>query len=293
MTARVRTPTAGALILLLALVLGTAAPTLADATPEPATAAPAAGTTQVSIYFLREGKIGAAHRKGEGSTGEDAAADAVRALLKGPAKSERKAGLTTAIPRGTELREVAIDAAAKTATVDLSASFDEGDDPGAKAARQAEVVFTLTQFPDVERVAIAVEGTAIDLLGGDGTPLPGPAARTDYERLTPLIFLESPAPGDTIASPVRLWGTANTFEATFMATVLDADGTVLVSQVVTATSGNGVRGTFDLELPFEVAKAGRGTVVVYETSPKDGKRENEVSVPVKLRVEPVSSASTS
>jgi Immunoglobulin-like domain of bacterial spore germination len=76
-----------------------------------------------------------------------------------------------------------------------------------------------------------------------------------------------------------------------MATVLDAGGTVLVSQVVTATSGNGVRGTFDVELPFEVAKTGRGKVVVYETSPKDGKRENEVSVPVKLAVEPVPDAS--
>jgi hypothetical protein len=138
----------------------------------------------------------------------------------------------------------------------------------------------LTQFPTIERVAIAIEGKPLVLLDGDGRPLAGPAARTDYERLIPLIFLEAPAPGDTIASPARLWGTANTFEATFVAEIRDAAGKRLVRQVVTATSGNGFRGTFDVSLAFDPKQATSGEVVVYELSARDGARDNEVVVPV-------------
>jgi hypothetical protein len=144
----------------------------------------------------------------------------------------------------------------------------------------------LTQFPNIERVTIAVAGEPLTLFDGEGRPIDGPASRADYDRnVTPLIFLESPAPGDEIASPVRLWGTANTFEATFFAEVHAADGNVLVSQVVTATSGSGFRGTFDVTLTFEIEEAGPGEVVVYELSARDGSRENEVRVPVELTSE--------
>jgi germination protein M len=272
------------LMLLLVTILagtGTAWADAADATPTAAT--PTAQPATVSVYFFRAArrgdKLGAAHRAVDAPTVAHAARAAMRELFQGPTKTERAAGLTSDLPKATHVLDLALDESAKLATVNLSAVFAP-DDTNPVAAHQAQVVFTLTQFPNVERVAIEVEGKPIAMLDGDGKPLAGPAARADYERLTPLIFLESPAPGDTIASPVRLWGTANTFEATFIAEVHDAAGETLVHQIVIATSGNGFRGTFDVSLAFDPKQATAGEIDVYEISARDGSRDNEVVVPV-------------
>ena len=46
-------------------------------------------------------------------------------------------------------------------------------------------------------------------------------------------------------TPLRVTGTANTFEATFEYELRDSAGKVVDSNFVTATSGTGTRGTFD------------------------------------------------
>lgn len=130
----------------------------------------------------------------------------------------------------------------------------------------AEIVATLTQFPTVQSVEI------------DGKRL----TRLDIEELTPSILLESPLPGAHVASPVRLSGTANTFEATFLVEVLDRDGKSLSRRVVTATSGSGTRGTFDTDIGFDIIDAQPGTIYAYEASARDGRPIHQVRVPVTL-----------
>jgi hypothetical protein len=255
------------------------------ATADSTAATPAAREATYSVYFLREERrgprVGAAHREIAAPSGDHPAEETMRRLIEGPTTIESDAGLVTDIPDETEVLGVEFDETANLATVDLSAAFAPTGEVVA-VTRLAQVVYTLTQFPDVERVAITIEGTPLALRDADGNPLVGPATRADYDHLTPLIFLESPAPGDTIVSPVRLWGTANTFEATFIAEIHDAGGKLLVSQFVTATSGNGVRGTFDVSLVFDPADAASGQVVVYEISARDGARVNEVVIPVQF-----------
>jgi sporulation and spore germination protein/immunoglobulin-like protein involved in spore germination len=272
-------------LLLSALLVGTSTANADSTAATPTEGTPTAQPATISVYFLRTetrgDKLGAAHRQVDAPTTEAAAKAALHELIQGPTKAERAAGLKTNLPKDIQVRGLVLDEATKLATVDLSTAFVPTGETVA-VARLAQIVFTLTQFPTVEHVAIAVAGQPLALLDGDGKPLAGPAARADFERLTPLIFLESPAPGDTIASPVRLWGTANTFEATFTAEIRDAGGKRLVSQIVTATSGNGFRGTFDVSLRFDPDGATVGKVIVYEISAKDGARENEVAVPVKL-----------
>jgi hypothetical protein len=270
-----------AFVLLLVALLAGAGAVRADSS----VATPTAQPTTISAYFLRQARrgdeLGAAHRKVNAATLGRAATAALRELIQGPTKAEREAGLSTSVPQETEVLGLALDETTKAATVDLSSAFaPAGKTPD--VTRVAQVVFTLTQFPTIERVAIAIAGRPLPLVDGDGKPLAGPAARTDYERQTPLIFLESPAPGDTIASPVHLWGTANTFEATFTAEIHDDAGKSLVRQVVTATSGSGFRGTFDVSLSFDPKQATSGEVIVYEVSARDGARDNEVTVPVKF-----------
>jgi hypothetical protein len=210
----------------------------------------------VSLYFLRDGQVGHARRLA-GEEGGKIGTATVEQLLAGPSAEDRAAGLTTAIPAGTRLERLAISDG--TAKVELSRDLS--------TAAAAQVVYTLTQFPTVRRVSI----------GGEA-----PQARTDFEEQTPPIFVELPAPGDSVSSPLQITGTANTFEATFQVEILDAEGRVIGKRFVTATSGSGTRGQFQAKVPFRVAEKGPGKLVVYELSAEDGSRLHEVEIPLEL-----------
>ncbi len=244
-----------------------------------ASAAPSrAPATTLSVYFLRpiggsqpdHGPfIATAHRM-VAATGAPARA-ALNELLAGPTAHEKAIRMTSAIPGGTSLRGLTISDG--VATVDLSDSFLRAS-PATAAA--AEVVYTLTQFPTVSKgVVIRVDGAPLAASAGGGTA----RRRSDYESVTPPIFVESPAPGDVVTTPLRVSGTANVFEATFQARLLDAAGRGLAGRTITATSGSGTRGTFSFSLPF-TGSATAGRLVVYDVSAEDGSALHTVSIPV-------------
>jgi germination protein M len=208
----------------------------------------------ISVYFLRDGKVGLTRRNA--LLGAKVGTAAVEQLLAGPTATDRRAGLTTAIPAGARLERLSIDEG--VARVELSQSLGE--------AATAQVVYTLTQFPSVRRVQIEGEQHV----------------RSDFEELTPPILVEVPAPGYSFSSPLLISGTANTFEATFQVEVLDAGGKVVGKRFVTATSGSGMRGTFQAKVPFRVEEQGPGKLVVYELSAEDGSRLHEVEIPLEL-----------
>ena len=102
-------------------------------------------------------------------------------------------------------------------------------------------------------------------------------SRADFEDQTPAILVESPLPFAEVTSPLRVTGTANTFEATFQYELVDGEGEVVDENFVTATSGTGTRGTFDFTTgAFDDVAALR----VFELSAKDGSRVNEVEIPL-------------
>lgn len=202
----------------------------------------------------------------------------MQALLAGPTPEEQAAGMSSSIPAGTRYLGVAI-GDDKVATVNLSGEFESGGGSVSMATRLAQVVYTLTQFPTIDKVAFALDGQPVEVFGGEGIVMDHPVGRADYEEWTPAIFVDTVAVGDRITSPIHLAGTANVFEATFQARILAADGSVVVDQVVTATSGTGTRGTFDVSLPFDLPP-GPATVVVLEYSAKDGTPVNVVEIPV-------------
>ena len=57
---------------------------------------------------------------------------------------------------------------------------------------------------------------------------------------------------------------------------------MIAKHFVTATSGSGTRGTFDVSIPYPAGHAGPGKLVVYESSAKDGSRVNVVKIPLRL-----------
>jgi hypothetical protein len=246
-------------------------------TAEATTTTAPAEKTAVQAFFLRGEKMGAVARE---ATGRGVAAGALTAMLEGPQGDEADLGFSSAVPAGTELLGVTV--ADGIATVDLSSEFATGGGSLSMQARVAQVVFTATQFPTVESVAFEVEGEPVTTLGGEGLILDGPQDRADWEALSPAILVESPLPGEAVTSPLRVTGTANTFEATFILNVVDAEGLIVYDHFVTATSGTGTRGTFDTTATFEVPNPGNGSVIVFERSAKDGSQINVVEIPVRL-----------
>ena len=206
-------------------------------------------TTKLRVYYLLDGKVQPVAR--EVPKTQSVARAALDQLAKAPTASESDLGLTSDVPAGSS--GVAIENGVVTPT-GLA---------GLSRTGLAQVVYTLTQFPTVDEVEI------------DGRRY----ARHDFEDETPIILVESPLPDETVSSPIRATGTANTFEATFEYDVVGPDGKVLATHFVTATSGSGTRGTFDFTTkPFSAT--GDGALVVYELSAKDGSRIHEVRIPL-------------
>ncbi|MFD1660881.1 GerMN domain-containing protein [Streptomyces caeni] len=247
------------------------------ATPTTTPAGRAPRQVRVSAYFLHGEHVSPAPRS---AASPGTAAGALRALLAGPTTYEKRYERTTAIPRGTTLNSVAV--RGKVATVDLSGRYDDGGGSLSMRARIAQVVFTATQFPSIQKVAFELDGKPVTALGGEGVDVHQPVGRADFEDLTPAVLVESPLIGDTIHSPVRVWGSANTFEATFRLRIKDAAGTTVAYPYVTATSGTGTRGTFDVTVPYRTANTGTGWLIASYDSPEDGRPVIVDTIPLTL-----------
>ena len=233
--------------------------------------------SSVAVYLLRDGKVSPVRRTIEATPA--VARAALTELLEGPTADERAEGLSSAIPDGTTLRDISL--ADSVATVDLDTTFDDGGGSASMLGRVAQVVATLTRFPTIERVAFRIDGEPVEAVGGEGVVVDPPVGRRAIEEQTPQILVESPLPGDTVRSPIRLRGTANVFEATVSIDVRGANGELLKRTFTTATSGTGTRGTFDTELALP-DRTGPVTVVASESSAEDGSLLHVVELPLQL-----------
>ena len=64
--------------------------------------------------------------------------------------------------------------------------------------------------------------------------------------------------------------------------VTDWDGRIVKEGFTTATAGTGTWGTFAFEVDLAELAPGRITLVVFESSPKDGSPTNVYEVPLTL-----------
>jgi hypothetical protein len=223
----------------------------------PAPTAPTSSTTApaprlaIRVYFVRDGRVAPVRRLVPSTPAVGQAA--LEELRSGPTADERAAGISTALGL-LRLPNLSIQ----------DGEADLGDLTHVSQLAEAQIVYTLTQFPTVRKVRI-----------GDDV-----LDRSDLEDVTPVILIESPLPGDTVTSPIRVTGTSNTFEATMRLEV--RRGTrVLTGETVTATSGSGQRGTFSATLDVN-ASPGPITLVAFEPSAENGKPIHTVTVPLTL-----------
>jgi germination protein M len=225
-------------------------------------------TTELAVYLLLNGKVWPMHRiVGTSELPERAALDA---LVAGPTDEELEDFPFSIEPfhdpghglevSADELQGLAVEG--QVATIEVPHELREDG--------IAQVIYTLTQFPGVTAVDVVKDGSTRRL------------RRAGLEAFTPAILVESPLAYDLVTSPIRVSGTANTFEANFGYELKDASGSVLSEDFVTATSGTGTRGTFELEVPYEIPEDADATLAVFERSAKDGSRINMVEIPVRL-----------
>lgn len=236
-------------------------------------------TTQLTVYFVYDEHVQAVHRRVPAT--KAVAAAAMEALLAGPTPEEEALRVFTAVPAGTLFLGVTIDGG--VATVDLSREYESGGGSLSMSLRLAQVVYTLTQFPTVDGVQFSLDGKPVEVFGGEGFILDHPVGRADYEEyVTPAILVESPTIGDTVSSPLRIYGTSNTFEATSQVRLVAEDGTTILERYVTATSGSGTRGTWDVTVSFEAEAGSTITLMTFEYSAKDGSMINITEIPLKV-----------
>ena len=137
---------------------------------------------EANTVFFGRGSVGAGCRHGRLTAIERprAATQAalLQALLHGPSSGERRAGLSSTIPAGTQLERVSV--AARTATVRLQR-------PGARPSwarvggddvyGTAQVVYTLTALPSIDRVLLFVNGRHCCMWTMQSRPVQVPLSR--------------------------------------------------------------------------------------------------------------------
>ena len=205
------------------------------------------GPTLVTPYFIRDGKVATGSPRP--ATG-DAYVDAINFLAAGPDDIEKASGLITAVASNAKAYRLTVTDG--TATVDLSRTFETRD----TQPQVAQVVFTLTQFPGVDKVKFLIEGTDN---GATGVP---PVGRDQLTKYTPDVLLESPWPGTRSGASVRVSGNINPGFSSFEYRIDGAAGQQVASGTVNVRFGQGRR-RFDqsIDVPGGITGPARFTVL--------------------------------
>ncbi|MHB8842154.1 MAG: GerMN domain-containing protein [Candidatus Aquicultor sp.] len=258
--------------------------------------APTSTTTKkeiaVTLYFIKdfqETSFLVPERRSIPET-ESVARATLEELIKGP----QQPGLARVIPAKTKVRSIKI--ANNLATVDLSRDVLEANvGSEGEALGIAQIVNTLTEFPTIKRVMFLVEGRDRGTIDGreiqDWWGHVG-LSEQPFSRNVGLIqggkvssntiTVNSPRAFTTVSSPLTVEGTATVFEAQFNVRITDIDGTVLAQESILAS--NFLNGTFNEKVSFKKPKTpGRGTVLFYFNSPRDGSEVKMASVTVFLK----------
>jgi germination protein M len=252
--------------------------------PNPVASTTGADTTlpapaSLEVWFARGEKLVSVRRTHEATP--RVATAAIGALLEGPTSAEAASGIQSAIPAGTRLLGISIDRG--VATIDLTSEYQSGGGSQSMQVRLGQVVYTLTQFPTVQKVSFRLDGAPVNVFSSEGIVLSHPVGRGDYKDLLPVIVVSQPTRGSRVTSPVTVAGSANVFEANVTVKVLDADGRVVGSTFTTASCGTGCRGTYSVDVRFRTAREQGGTIVVSDDDAAGtGKPPHEVRVPVVL-----------
>lgn len=99
-------------------------------------------------------------------------------LLAGPTPEEKKRGLSSEIPLTAKLLDIEIKGT--TAYLDFSEEIESGGGTNSMEGRLREIVYTATQFLEIEKVCFLINGKKIKVFSGEGiTYVEEPLGRED------------------------------------------------------------------------------------------------------------------
>jgi spore germination protein GerM len=96
-------------------------------------------------------------------------------LIKGPTAYEQGRGYITAVPSHLKIRSINV--TGKTAEIDFSGVIEEGATGEILIKRIKQLVFTSTQFDNIDSIVIMINGQRRKTIGGDGLSIGGPLRR--------------------------------------------------------------------------------------------------------------------
>ena len=148
-----------------------------DSTPDEETT-----STTITVYFLNSQIEAVATTRTV--TTKAVAAAAMEALIEGPTSTEKAAGLVNGIPSDSLVLGVSI--ANGVATLDMSREFEAGGGSTAILSRLAQVVYTLTEFPTVDRVQLLLDGQHVEYFSGEGVLIGDPLTAAEFHSAVPI-----------------------------------------------------------------------------------------------------------
>lgn len=107
--------------------------------------------------------------------GESILESAIQSLIKGPTSAEQNRGFITAVPASLRLRSVNIKGT--TAEIDFSGEIEESASGDIVIKRVQQIVYTATQFKNIDSIVILINGQKRKTLGSDGFSISGPLRR--------------------------------------------------------------------------------------------------------------------
>ncbi|MFH1387176.1 MAG: GerMN domain-containing protein [bacterium] len=131
------------------------------------------------VYFIKEGRVAPVVR--ELAPDENPLRKVINELLKGPTNEERKEGYITGIPK--ECRALNITVNGGAAQIIFNQKLEEFSGGAGKVETMlAQIVYTATEIPGINKVLIKIKGRSEIVLGGEGLVLDRPLSRSELLR---------------------------------------------------------------------------------------------------------------
>jgi spore germination protein GerM len=139
-------------------------------------AIPSMSSREVKVYFFQGGELIAVKRAVKAT--EAPLSKAIHALLKGPSEEEMQRGIVSLLPPGAGILGLSIKD--KTAILNFNRRIEpSGGGSDRLRGLIAQIVYTVTDIPGVEKVWLWEEGKKELVLGGEGLVLDKPVGRAD------------------------------------------------------------------------------------------------------------------
>jgi len=136
--------------------------------------------TSYTIYLVASDRLRGVSRS---ARVEPTPVTRLAALTDGPTAEEADAGLRTLLP--PEMKVVDVSVIDRVATIGLSGADTAASAGDERALAIAQIVYTATAVPGVDRVRFEVDGKRAEVPRGDGRLTSGPVTRSDYALAAP------------------------------------------------------------------------------------------------------------